>query len=297
MKRDPTSSMLALAVFSLLAIPLGAQQPPVEFSDQAETARLRRLADGLHLPISGDAEFRSEANFIGFRSKEILVSRRTDSRTYFVQDLVVRGRGNEAEPYQGSDREFLERFRQAFELLEIPSAEIKDEKILHELTQEGQVNRQTGKVAMEEPRPGARWATASRQIEGLPVFSSRAVLRFGGKGAIDFLEFHWPMIPQDTILEAHRLDYKIKKGWHPPALEGARVESVEAGIVHSPAIGFVMDFYPAIRVIYAPTEKGLGKKAVKYLDRNGHDIPAPRQFGVLPEAGGAQRPVRKPKKR
>lgn len=272
------------------------QRSPQEFSDAAEAARLRRAAsETLQVPLE-NVEFRSEVNLIGFRSKEILFSRRTDSRTYFVQDLrPAHERGEQF--YRGSDEDFLQRLRAVFKSLEVPANEIAQARVLQEQMQEARVDRATGKLVQEERRPGKRWATASRSAEGLSVFSSRALLGLDGGGRIDFLELHWPTIPQDTLAEAHRLEFKIREGWRPPALDAAHVESVEAGVVHSPAIAFVMDFHPAIRVIYAPNEKGHGKKAVRYFDRNGRDIPAPRQFGTPPEEGrGTQRSLREPRK-
>jgi hypothetical protein len=287
-------SWLLMGLLVLLAPRANTQQSSSEeFSDQAEAARLRRLAEAVHLPLAREVEFRSEANLVGFRSKEALFSRRNDSRTYFIQDLRPE-RGKEM--FRGHDEEFIERLREVFRSLEVPAAEIAQSKVLQEQMQEGHPDRETNKLVVEEAHAGKRWATASRQVEGLPVFSSRALLSLSSDGSIGFLELHWPVIPPDTLREAHQLAYKVREGWRPPALEGARVESMEAGIVHSPAVGFVMDIYPAIRVIYAPSEKGFGKKAVRYLDRNGHEIPLPRQFAAPPEQPtGKQRPLREPK--
>ena len=61
------------------------------------------------------------------------------------------------------------------------------------------------------------------------------------------------------------------------------MESVDAGIIHSPAVGFLMDIYPAIRVIYAPIDDRMGQKATRYVDRHGNDVPVPRQFDLPPE--------------
>ena len=41
----------------------------------------------------------------------------------------------------------------------------------------------------------------------------------------------------------------------PPEQPDATVEAIEAGIIHSPAAGFLIDIYPAIRVIYTPVDR------------------------------------------
>ena len=298
MTKHKLSWLLLLIVLPSPALLLskGPQRQAQEFSDEAEIGRLRHVAgETLRLSLEG-AEFRSEANFMGFRSKEVLFSHRTDSRTYFVQNLTS-ARGKEKQFYRGSDEELLERLHEVLEGFEIPSNEISRARVLQEQRQGGRIDHATGKISLQERRPGRRWATTSRQVEGLPIFSSRALLVLGKDGAVDFLELHWPTIPPETLAEAHRLAFKARESWRPPPLLGAHVESVEAGVLHSPAIGFVMDFQPVIRVVYAPDEKHFGKKAVRYLDRNGRDVPVPRQFGLLPEEiRGTQKALREPKK-
>lgn len=289
-------SLLLLAASPLALIPLLGSVPQggsQEFSGQAEVASLRRTAsETLRVPLE-QAEFRSEANLVGFRSKEVLFSRRTDSRTYFVQDLRKKAEG-EGKYFRGSDEQILGRLHDIFKGFEVPDKEIAREKVLQEQTQEGHLDRATAKLVMEERRTGQRWAMAVREVEGLPVFSSRALLGLGAEGQIEYMELHWPSIPAETLAEAHRLQYRVREGWKAPEVPGAHVESAEAGIVHSPAVGFVMDVYPVIRVVYTPDEKKYGKKAVRYVDRNGRDVPLPRQFGKLPEElRGSEKPLRK----
>jgi hypothetical protein len=94
------------------------------------------------------------------------------------------------------------------------------------------------------------------------------------------MELHWPKIPKYVMTEAHRLKYKVEHGWQPSKQKGAIVELIEAGIVHSAALGFLMDIYPAIRVIYAPEDKRMGRKLTLYLNRDGKAIPNPREFDI-----------------
>ena len=130
-------------------------------------------------------------------------------------------------------------------------------------------------------KEGRKFTRISRQIDGFPVWSSNIVVGLNDRKLVGFMQLHWPEIPQHIVNEAHRLSYKTKHGWKPPEQPGATVESVEAGIIHSPAISFVMDIYPTIRVVYSPLDKNIGRKQVVYLDRNGKSVPIPRQSGEL----------------
>lgn len=270
--------LLSLAAsFFCLPAAFGQATPPSNFSDAAEASRLQSVAaQVLRLKLGPKPQLRSEANMIGFRTDTVLLSRRLDSRTYLVQDLSTNR--EKVAPFSGTDQELLQYTRRIFAGLNIPATEIAQARVLREQEQLAHLNPDTQKFELEKLTPGNRWASASRQVEGIPVFSSRAMLQLGGKNQLRFMELHWPAIPPDTLTEAKRLAYKVKAGWKPPEMEGATVESAEAGILHSPALGFVMDIYPAIRVIYKPVKEGVGKKPVRYLDRNGHDVPMPRQF-------------------
>lgn len=277
------SAFLSFAA-SFICLPMASAQgtPPSNFSDAAEASQLQSIATQvLRLRLGPSPRLRSEANMIGFRTDAILVSRRLDSRTYLVQDLRSQ---EKAPPFKGTDQQLLEYTRRIFAGLNIPATEIAQARVLREQEQLAHLNRDTQKVELGRVTPGNRWASVSRQIDGIPVFSSRAMIQLDGENQLRFMELHWPAIPPDTLTEAKRLAYKVKAGWKPPEMEGAAVESSEAGILHSPALGFVMDLSPVIRVIYKPTKEGVGRKPMRYLDRNGHDVPMPRQFAetILP---------------
>ena len=66
---------------------------------------------------------------------------------------------------------------------------------------------------------------------------------------------------------------------------------MEAGIVHSPAVGFVLDIFPAIRVIYRPEDETIGRKPALYFDADGKEVPVPRQSrcASAPPAGFVSR--------
>ncbi|MEH2503717.1 hypothetical protein V1290_002528 [Bradyrhizobium sp. AZCC 1578] len=280
MKLSKASFWLVAAALMISTYRLAMSQDPGmdQYSNVAEVDRIKSIAKNiLHLQPEPDATIGSNANVVGLRSKNILFSRRLDSRTYFVQDIRF-GIGKPAGVFEGPDDELTNVVGAVFQGLDIPLSEVAEKHVLKESTQVGQVDRSTGRVVLEKETAGRRMVTASRQIEGIPIFDSRLLIGLTKNQQIGFMELHWPEIPKDTLFEARRLAYKVKEGWRPPQVEGARVESVEAGIVHSPAIALVMDIYPAIRVIYAPLESKFGKKPAVYYDRNGARVPVPRQF-------------------
>jgi hypothetical protein len=284
--------LLLLVTAAILVPPLGKAQERgnKQVPKAAEQAQILTQARGLHLPPPRPGEVRAEGNLVGFRSPEVLFSHRQDSRTYFIQDLRP-AQEKEEKLFQGPDKDYRERLNEIFRVLKIPPAEISEPRVLTEQTQEGYVDRATGKLTREKPRPGKRWLTAARKVEGVPVFSSRVVMTLSSDGRVGFMELHWPMIPADALRQAHQMQERIRGKWQAPRLQGAHVETVEAGILHSPAVSFVMDIRPVIRVTYAPNEKGLGKKAVRYVDINGRDVPPPRQFSQpLPTPPEKHRP-------
>jgi hypothetical protein len=177
-----------------------------------------------------------------------------------------------------SDEVLLKRGRDLLERLKVPRAEIASEKVVQESTQVGERDQKTGQLRLEPIEPGKKWVHTTREIDGLPVFSSRATIGWMPDGEIGFLEVHWPEIPSRDLEVARRYREIAGKDWHAPELKGARVESVTAGILHSPAAATTMDIVPAIRVIYAPLDEHIGKKPVAYVDAEGKPVKMPRVF-------------------
>jgi hypothetical protein len=129
---------------------------------------------------------------------------------------------------------------------------------------------------LTEPKVLRNLAIARRIVRGVPVWSSYATVGLTAKGEIGSLELHWPELPDVYIKEAGTLQQLVKKGFKPPDVKGGRPESIEAGIIHSTAIGFYMDIAAVIRVIYAVNERDVGRKPVLYLDRHGDPVEIPR---------------------
>ncbi len=251
-----------------------------DYSDEAELKNLEDTArKTLNLKLDKIERVGSERNFLAVKSENILFSQRLDSRTYLVQDQRY-GILKKAGVFEGSDKELIGFCRDVLSRLKIPLSEIGEEKVLQENTQLAQIDSVTGAIRLEEPQKGQRLSRFSRVIEGLPVFSSRLILGLTKDKQIGFMELHWPDISKHIVTEAHRLKYKVEHGWRPPEQKGAVVESVQAGILHSTAPGFLMDIYPVIRVIYMPKDQRMGRKLTLHFDRDGNTVPFPRQFDL-----------------
>jgi hypothetical protein len=280
-------SMLIAALVLLASCSREEKQPlPADYSDQAEMAAFNELAQRLHLKFDKIAKSGAEGNGMGIRSDTLLFSRRTDSRTFFVQDQQ-HGVGRPNGIFEGSDDDLLRHAGEILDALGIPSAERSKPIVMQEQMREAQRDG-SGNVTMGAIAKGRRIVNVTRQIDGLPVFSSHARMSLDKSGDIGSLEVHWPEVPNNILFEAHRLASKLKAGWKPPDQRYARVESMEAGIVHSGSLGTLMDIYPAIRVTYAPAGPGSiqGTKLLLYFDRAGRQLPAPRDLDVpcQPEA-------------
>ena len=264
--------------FVVLATSAGCESRLPE-EDPARELR-ESIAPELGLAFQGDLKQGEEKNFVGVRSEHLLLSRRNDSRTYFIQDErwgVARSGG----VFDGPDDELIERSKEVAVRLEIDPAEISKASVIQVMSNSASVDPVTGEVKTEIPGMGERYGQLTRSVQGVPVFSSRVLMALDKKGQIGFLELHWPIISDTVIAEALKLQEQTHRGWKPPQLAEAQVESIEAGILHSPAIGFVMDIKPVIRVVYRPSSPDVGKKAVLYLDAQGRSVPIPRQFEKL----------------
>jgi hypothetical protein len=261
---------------------LGADAPagaPASAQDRAIDETTRELATkGLGLKLPADATVGHKMNFAGVQAGPMTFTHRLDSRTFVAYDRRfsdTKATGVNQEP----DVQLLKRNRGLLEQLHIPAKEIASEKVVQEKTQLGERDKTTGQVKLEPVQLGKKWVHTARGIDGLPVFSSRATIGWMPNGDVGFLEVHWPEIPVKVVEEGRRYRELVAEGkWHVPELKGARVESVTAGIIHSPAAATAMDVVPVIRVIYAPLDEKIGKKPVAYLDAEGKEVKMPRVF-------------------
>lgn len=270
--RRVTGCLVAL-VLAIAACTPSKKEPSPPSVDNVE-----KLASEVFRVGPDEIEMRGEErNVIGVRSKYVVVSQRTDSRTYFVEDARYQG-ANELGVFGGSDEQLIEISRKLMGSLGIPLNEIVEERVLTENLQTAQYDPRTREYRPGKIETGKRFVETTRIVEGVPVFSSRMLVGITRDERVGSLEAHWPEIPKEVLAEARELQELERAGWKPPYQKGGVVESVEAGIIHSPAIGFAMDRYSVIRVIVASENDQVGKKAVLYLDRNGRPVPVPRTF-------------------
>jgi hypothetical protein len=275
------SSCLALATILGTQAARSAQAPNEANSspeDKTRDVATRQLAvDTLGLKLGKDVTTGHRDNFAGLRAGPITFTHRLDSRTYVVYDQRFSNTKEGGVSREG-DEVLLKRSRELLERLKVPRAEIASEKVVQESTRVGERDQKTGQFKLQPIEPGKKWVRITRQIDGLPVFSSRTTIGWMPDGEIGFLEVHWPEIPSRYLEVARRFRDLTAGDWHAPELKGARVESVTAGILHSPAAATAMDIVPTIRVIYAPVDERISKKPVAYLDAEGNAVKMPRVF-------------------
>jgi len=271
---------ICVSVLGLTGFCSAGSVEPNDYSDEAEIEQIAQLAtEVFRLKLDRVERSGSQYNLVGVRSGDILMSRRLDSRTYFVHDQRY-GRYRRAGVFLGPDEEMIKFGLELFRKLEIPTSEITDAVVFQENTQVAQYDSRNGTFEMEEQQRGQKFAKFTRKIDEIPVFSSGLTLALTEGGDIGFMQLHWPEIPKHVVTEAHRLNYKVGQRWEPPEQKGAIPESVEAGIVHSAAQGFLMDIYPAIRVVYTSEDERFGRKLTLHFDRHGNPVPMPREFDI-----------------
>jgi hypothetical protein len=221
-------------------------------------------------------EFGTAANVSGIRTKTLTFSRRLDSRTIFATDARY-GVTGRAGAWTGDDRTVVSACRRILRSAKVPSKEVAAIDVLVEM---GQVAERVSdeEFRVEEPALLRKLGRVQRALDGVPVWSSYATVGLADSGELGSLELHWPEVPATVWKEASVLQSLVERGLDPPALDGARPESIDAGILHSPAIGFSLDIVPAVRVVYLGDEIGVGRKATLYLDRHGEPVPRPRDI-------------------
>ena len=231
----------------------------------------------------------SDHGFQAITDGTTTISYRPAGNAYFVQAGKA-GRSRKS-AFRGTDRQLIARGRTILAGLGINRNEIADTKILQQYVTEGRMNPDTRQMEVNPPRKDRRSLIVRRVVDGVPVLNSRLALDLDREGNIAALELSWPRIEPKVLEEARRLQKIAETEFKAPERKGARIESVQVGILHSPGAAFVEDQVAAIRVIYSPTDSKVGMKPVAYLDREGRPVAIPRQMIAKTEARIAERPI------
>jgi hypothetical protein len=220
--------------------------------------------------------YATAANISGVRTRTLTFSQRRDSRTIFATDSRY-GHLRKDGAWTGPDRPVIVACRRVLRAARIPVPDIAGIDVVSEY---GAVAERLSEkeVRLEEPELLRKLAYAGRAAEGLPVWSSHVIVGLTRKGLVGHLELHWPRLPPEVIKEAQVLQAMVRRGFAPRELPGARIESIEAGIIHSPAVGFFIDVTAAIRVVYVGNDPLIGRKPTLYLDRHGELVRLPRDM-------------------
>jgi len=254
------------------------RNPPPSLS-RAERPRLREEAATIvGFDLGTRPEYGSAGNVSGVRTRDYTYSRRLDSRTIFARDERY-GPGRPEGAWTGAKRPCVASCRRVLRAAGVPRREIDEVEVVTEF---GRVAKRDGEEALGgRPDSLRRLAIAGRAVDGAAVWSSYCSVALTAKGAIGEVELHWPVIPSAVLDEARALGEYVAPSFTPEPLSGAVVESIEVGVLHSPAIAFFMDTVAAIRVVYQATregEGGTGRKAVTYVDRHGERVELPRDI-------------------
>ena len=224
----------------------------------------------------------SDRGFQVVTDRVTTLSYRPAGNAYFLQrkgkEHAFEDRG-----FQGSTEELSARGQRLLAELGIDKREIADLQVLQQFVTAGEADPTSGRMTVEQPQRDRRSLFVTRAIEGIPVWNSRLKLDLDEKGEIAALELSWPKIDPKVMEMAHRLKRMVDTDFKAPERASAKVESVEAGILHSPAASFVDEQVAAVRVIYASPGSRLGMKPMVYLDADGKPVSVPRQLEARPE--------------
>ncbi len=222
----------------------------------------------------------TDHNLVALSGAGLTVSRRVDSRTYFVRNVEY-GPSNDGGAFDGPDERLRETTRRIFAGLRIDERELVNPRVREVVTAVGEYDETADEVKGEVVEARHKVLVGTRSVDSIPVFSSRLYLGLTKAGAIGRLKLHWPVIPPAVVADARRYRELVKGGFKPPIEGRERVTSIEAGIVHSSPHGRQLKVLPAIRVVYAASEGG-GKPRVRYLDAAGRPLRLPHDEHSAP---------------
>jgi hypothetical protein len=264
-------SLLAVAG-ALLATTAGAAEP-LGAKEAKELGALGSKA--FRIRWTGPLTGASERGVMAVSDGVTTLTTRKGSRTYIVHNRKLT-QAPDKQQFSGSDAELQ---RLGLRMLQAAGADrrqVAEVRVLQQQTQAAEVYGQGQGPRLQPVQRGMRSLLVTRQIDGIPVPSSRVLLNLDRAGNVAFMELSWPDVGPEVVEAAQRLRKAAGERFEAPRMDGATVESVQASILHSPAVGFYNDTTAALRVIYRPDSKILGQKAVRYIDASGKDVGLPR---------------------
>lgn len=283
MKTFILAGLLALVTAGVLSGCASTQTVEPRQMDEKQTAELAALgAKNFGIKWQGHLVGANERGVMAVTDGVTTLTTRAGARIFIVHNRKEFP-PSEQRAFQGSDAE-LKIF--GMRLLQAAGAkedEIADVNVLQQFTQSGELGADGKEVKMLRPRKSHRTLMITRRIADVDVVSSRLMLNVDGAGRVAFMELAWPDISREVLDRAERYRKMVESQYVAPRLEGAEVESVQPVVLHSPAVGFYNDATAAIRVIYRPTARQVGQKAVRYVDERGEDVTLPRDVDRLRE--------------
>jgi len=255
--------------------PLGAE----------ETRKLEALGAKIFgVKWSGKVTGVTARGFEALTDGNVTLSHRPSGNAWFVQNPKART----GPSFEGPDDQLIGRGKEILRGLGVDVSEIAEARVLQQYVSAGIVDPKSKQMKTDGPKKDRRTLLITRTIRDVPVWSSRLVLDLDREGRIALLEISWPKIKPETMEVSVTLSRSVG-AYRAPEKPGAKVESVEAGILHSPAAAFLDDQVAAVRVVYAPINPRLGMKPVYYLGADGKPVAMPRQMDIR-EAPAPQRP-------
>lgn len=260
-----------------------AKELPADDAKRLETigTKVFRIKWGDKLVAASDRGFQVVTDRV------TTLSYRPTGNAYFVRNAKATLSGNSG--FQGSNEELIARGRAILAGLGIDDSEIAEPKILQQFTSAGFIDSATRQAKLETSKEDRRSLLVTRVIRGLPVWTSRLMLDLDPEGDIASFELSWPKIEPRVLEAAVDLQKIAGAGYRAAERPGAKVESVQVGILHSPAAAFVDDQVAAVRIIYAPTDPRLSVKPLVYLGVDGRPVAIPRQMETKAEAPTVRR--------
>ncbi len=292
MKKLSNAGWCGLALAALLAGCASTKATDARIDDEQARALAAVGTSQFEIRWDGPLAGAKERGVMAVTDGSTTLTTRAGARVFIVHDKKAFPPREET-AFAGTDAELQGIGRKFLQASGAVSAEVDDARVLRQFIQTGEAVPGGKEVRVGAVQASHRSLLVTRRIEGVEVVSSRLLLHVNSFGRIGFMELAWPDIDRETLARALRYKDWIARQPAVRQLEGAEVESVDAVVLHSPAVGFYNDSTAAIRIIYRPNAKQVGQKAVRYVDERGEDVTLPRDVDLPAEEKVQRSAIRK----